>query len=43
MELLGVLLFLEEKEKKREKERAMGWRIPKDATPSDWAAVLGGS
>lgn len=24
----------------RERER---WRIPKDATPSDWAAVLGGS
>ena len=39
MELLGVLLSLEEKE--REKQR---WRIPQDATPlSDWAAVLGGS
>lgn len=46
MVLLGVPLSVEEKETKREKKKDRGrerWRIPKDATPSDWAAVLGGS
>lgn len=46
MVLLGVLLSLEEKERKRERKKKNErerWRIPKEATPSDWAAVLGGS
>lgn len=46
MVLLGVLLSVDENEGKRvknvKKERER-WRIPKDATPSDCAAVVDGS
>lgn len=44
MVLLGVLLSLEEKERKRErKKREKDGEFPRKPPPSDWAAVLGGS